>query len=107
MVHFKSHEVAAHKTCVIADATGSPLLLLGALVAPLAILIGPTALLPSNVTTINAWFWLPGVLKRVAGLGKMQLFVSCTPTAHMPSCGAQIPYLYLCSIAGDGVDTAV
>jgi hypothetical protein len=105
MVHLKSHEVAArqlvaaHKTCVIADATGSPSLLLGALVAPLAVLIGPAALLPSNVTTINAWFWLPGVLKRLAGLGKIQLFVSCTPTAHMPSCGAQKP-------AGDGVHIA-
>jgi hypothetical protein len=82
MVHLKSHEVAArqlvaaHKTCVIADATGSPSLLLGALVAPLAVLIGPSALLPSNVTAINAWFWFPGVLKRIAGLGKMQLFVS-------------------------------
>ena len=92
---------------MIADATGSPSLLLGALVAPLVVLIGPSALPPSNVTTINAWFWLPGVLKRIAGFGNTQLFVSCTPTVHMPSCGAQKPYLYLCSIACDGVDTAV
>ena len=83
-----------------ADTTGSPSLLLGALVAPLAVLIGPSALLPSDVTTINAWFWLTGVLKLIAGVSTMQLFVSCTPTARVASCGAQKP-------AGDGADTAV
>lgn len=35
--------------------------------------------LPSNVTTLNEWFWLPGVLERIAGIGALQLLVSCAP----------------------------
>ena len=35
--------------------------------------------LPSNVTTLNEWFWLPGVLERIAGMGALQLLVSCAP----------------------------